>query len=58
MNPEEAVVDPREIDRVLSELAGMVGRWSLFRKFLTESLSVVIISRFEFFLRQFILSLG
>lgn len=40
MNPEEAPVDPREIDRILSELAGMIGRWSLFKKFLTESLSV------------------
>ncbi|KAG5645852.1 hypothetical protein DXG03_005194 [Asterophora parasitica] len=39
MNPDEAAVDPREIDRVLSELAGMVGRWSLFKKFLIESLS-------------------
>jgi hypothetical protein len=42
MNPDEAAVDPREIDRVLSELAGMIGRWSLFRKFLAEALSVYI----------------
>lgn len=38
--PEEDVVDPREIDKVLSELAGMVGRWSLFKKFITEQLRV------------------
>lgn len=40
MNPEEAAVDPREIDRVLSEMAGMVGRWGLFKKFLVEALRV------------------
>ncbi|KAG6833211.1 hypothetical protein H0H87_010274 [Tephrocybe sp. NHM501043] len=39
LNLDEAAVDPREIDRVLSELAGMIGRWSLFRKFLLESLA-------------------
>jgi hypothetical protein len=32
-------VDPREIDRVLSEAAGIAGRWALFRKFLWERLS-------------------
>ncbi|KAF9459574.1 COG4 transport protein-domain-containing protein [Collybia nuda] len=37
-NPEEVVVDPRDIDRTLSELSGMIGRWSLFKKFLTEAL--------------------
>jgi hypothetical protein len=37
---EGEVVDPREIDKVLSELAGMAGRWSLFRKFLCGSLKV------------------
>jgi len=36
--PDEDVVDPREIDKVLSELAGMTGRWSLFKKFLVERL--------------------
>ncbi|KAG6877994.1 hypothetical protein C0992_008804 [Termitomyces sp. T32_za158] len=35
---EETRVDPREIDKVLSELAGLIGRWSLFRKFLVDSL--------------------
>jgi hypothetical protein len=37
---EEVIVDPRDIDKVLSELAGMIGRWRLFRKFITESLKV------------------
>ncbi|KAH0830472.1 COG4 transport protein-domain-containing protein [Lanmaoa asiatica] len=31
-------VDPREIDKTLSEIAGMSGRWNLFRKFLVEQL--------------------
>uniref|UniRef100_A0A8H7Y2D9 Conserved oligomeric Golgi complex subunit 4 n=1 Tax=Psilocybe cubensis TaxID=181762 RepID=A0A8H7Y2D9_PSICU len=35
---EDNAVDPREIDKVLSELAGMLGRWNLFKKFLSESL--------------------
>ncbi|KAI6006065.1 COG4-domain-containing protein [Pisolithus albus] len=30
--------NPREIDKVLSEIAGMCGRWNLFRKFLVEQL--------------------
>jgi hypothetical protein len=33
-------VDPREIDKALTEVAGMAGRWSLFRKFLTDNLKV------------------
>ena len=33
-------VDPREIDKTLSEIAGMSGRWNLFRKFLVEQLQV------------------
>jgi COG4 transport protein len=37
---EEFAIDPREIDKVLSELAGMVGRWHLFKKFLSEDLKV------------------
>ena len=36
----EEHVDAREIDKVLSELAGMIGRWRLFRKFILESLRV------------------
>ncbi|TFY54752.1 hypothetical protein EVJ58_g8673 [Rhodofomes roseus] len=31
-------VDPREIDKVLTEAAGMSGRWSLFRKFMYDRL--------------------
>ncbi|KAI0736560.1 COG4-domain-containing protein [Fomitopsis betulina] len=31
-------VDPREIDKVLTEAAGMSGRWSLFRKFMHDRL--------------------
>ncbi|KAF8124019.1 COG4 transport protein-domain-containing protein [Boletus edulis] len=31
-------IDPREIDKTLSEIAGMSGRWNLFRKFLVEQL--------------------
>lgn len=38
---EENVVDPREIDKVLSEVAAMIGRWHLFKKFLLEALKVL-----------------
>ncbi|EPT01843.1 hypothetical protein FOMPIDRAFT_1048435 [Fomitopsis schrenkii] len=31
-------VDPREIDKVLTEAAGMSGRWGLFRKFMHDRL--------------------
>jgi conserved oligomeric Golgi complex subunit 4 len=37
---EDVPVDPREIDKVLSELAAMIGRWHLFKKFLSEALNV------------------
>jgi hypothetical protein len=37
---EEFSIDPREIDKVLSEMAGMVGRWHLFKKFLSEESKV------------------
>ncbi|KAL9714885.1 Golgi transport complex subunit 4 [Leucoagaricus gongylophorus] len=36
---EEAVMDPREIDKVLSEIAGMLGRWNMFKRFLLDSSS-------------------
>ncbi|KAJ6455868.1 COG4 transport protein-domain-containing protein [Mycena sanguinolenta] len=36
--PDEDLVDPREIDRVVSEVVVMVGRWNLFKKFLSRSL--------------------
>ncbi|KDQ59403.1 hypothetical protein JAAARDRAFT_56419 [Jaapia argillacea MUCL 33604] len=35
---EEDTLDPREIDKVLVEVAGIVSRWSLLRKFLYERL--------------------
>ncbi|KAF9562129.1 COG4-domain-containing protein [Agrocybe pediades] len=35
---EDESIDPREIDKIISEIAGMVGRWSLFRKFILEAL--------------------
>ena len=41
-NPDDDdLVDPREIDKVLSEAAGMSGRWGLFRKFLHDRLKVI-----------------
>lgn len=40
MSADEDPVDPREIDKVLTEVAGMAGRWSLFRKFLYNRLQV------------------
>jgi len=43
-SPEEAVVDPREIDKVLSEIAGMLGRWSVFKRFLLDPSSVIMLS--------------
>lgn len=39
---EEAVMDPREIDKVLSEIAGMLGRWNMFKRFLLDSSSVTM----------------
>lgn len=35
---EDDSPNPREIDKVLSDIAGMCGRWNLFRKFLVERL--------------------
>ncbi|KAI0781305.1 COG4-domain-containing protein [Trametes elegans] len=35
---DEDLIDPREIDKVLSEAAGMGGRWGLFRKFMHDRL--------------------
>lgn len=37
---EEPVIDMRETDKILSEIAGMLGRWSLFKRFLLESMNV------------------
>ena len=41
---EDDLVDPREIDKVLTEAAGMSGRWGLFRKFLHDRLKVIILT--------------
>ncbi|KAG8999188.1 hypothetical protein FRB90_012139 [Tulasnella sp. 427] len=35
---EEDGPDSREVDKVLTEVAGLAGRWALFRRFLTERL--------------------
>jgi len=42
--PEDDV-DPREIDKVITEVAGMAGRWNLFRRFLFDRLKVHIFLR-------------
>jgi hypothetical protein len=34
---DDAPVEPREIDKVLSEVAGMIGRWHLFKRFLADA---------------------
>lgn len=39
-SPIEDSVDPREIDQVLVEVAGMAGRWNIFKKYVTENLTV------------------
>ncbi|KZV88864.1 COG4-domain-containing protein [Exidia glandulosa HHB12029] len=36
--PADDTVDPREIDKVLSELAGIASRWAVFRKFVVTRL--------------------
>ena len=38
---DEDIVDVKQIDKVLSELAAISGRWNLFRKFLFDRLSVM-----------------
>ncbi|KAJ7580996.1 COG4 transport protein-domain-containing protein [Mycena floridula] len=38
-SPVDEGVDPREIDKVLTEVSAMSGRWNLFRIFLTENLA-------------------
>lgn len=40
MPQPDDLVDPREIDQFLTELAGMAGRWSLFERFLDARLRV------------------
>ena len=39
---DDDAVDPREIDKVVAEAAGMSGRWGLFRKFMHDRLKVII----------------
>ncbi|PPQ65096.1 hypothetical protein CVT24_003057 [Panaeolus cyanescens] len=34
---DDTGLDPRDIDKVLSELAGIIGRWYLFKKYLTDN---------------------
>jgi len=41
LSGDDVVVDPREIDKVLSEVAGMIGRWHLFKRFLFDALKVM-----------------
>jgi hypothetical protein len=36
----EENVNHRDIDKVISETAGMAGRWNLFKRFLVERLNV------------------
>jgi len=36
----EEGVNPRDIDKVISEVAGMAGRWNLFKRFLVDRLQV------------------
>ncbi|KAK1229053.1 Golgi transport complex subunit 4 [Marasmius sp. AFHP31] len=37
--PAEDEIDPREIDKLLVEMSGMVGRWSLFKVYLFDNSS-------------------
>lgn len=37
---DEDTIDFREVDKVLTEAAGIAGRWGLFRKFLFDRLRV------------------
>lgn len=37
---EDDMIDPREIDKVISEVAAMASRWNLFRKYLSDSFRV------------------
>ena len=39
--------DPREMDKVLTEAAGMSGRWGLFRKFMHDKTKVPLLILFE-----------
>lgn len=42
VQPEQDDVDPREIDKLLTEIASMSSRWHLFCKFLRQTLVGVL----------------
>jgi len=56
VNVDDATVDPREIDKVLSEVAGMIGRWHLFKRFLADTVkaccSVIFRNLYSYHLSQ------
>jgi len=35
-------LDPRDVDKIISEIAVMVGRWNLFELFIAETLNVCL----------------
>lgn len=35
-------LDPRDVDKIISEIAMMVGRWNLFELFIAETLNVCL----------------
>jgi hypothetical protein len=37
---EEEATQAKEVDRIISEIAGLAGRWGLFRRFLVGRLKV------------------
>ena len=37
---EEEAANAKEVDKIVSEIAGLAGRWGLFRRFLLERLKV------------------
>lgn len=40
LSTDDTSIDHRDIDKVLSELAGMIGRWHLFKRYLSHALKV------------------
>lgn len=40
---DEEALAPREVDGLLTEMVGMSGRWSLFRKFMSDRLKVCLL---------------
>ena len=41
-HPGPPALDPRDIDKIISEIATMVGRWNLFELFIAETLNVTV----------------